>query len=176
MTRRRGGAHLAAAVVAGVLATGGVATAMTGSRTGTVQDAVPASAAPVDLDAPPGQGATVTPAPEPGQAGTVAPPAGRATSPAPGNAEGGGAAPLERVTGRTPWSASVASVSVPDLDPFVVLGLSREATPEQVDEAYRRRAALAAEAVEAASSEDDRGRVEQQQRMLAQAHELAAAL
>ena len=64
---------------------------------------------------------------------------------------------------------------VPDLDPFLVLGLPRDATPEQVEAAYLRRAALAAEARAAATSDEDRARIEHQHLMLAHAHELATA-
>jgi preprotein translocase subunit Sec63 len=64
---------------------------------------------------------------------------------------------------------------VPDLDPFLVLGLPRDATPEQIESAYRRRAALSAEARASAASDDERARIEHQQLLLARAYELAAA-
>jgi len=64
---------------------------------------------------------------------------------------------------------------VPDLDPFRVLGLTEDATPNQIEAAYRTRMALAAGARASATSEGDRARIEHQQKLLSDAYELAAA-
>jgi hypothetical protein len=65
--------------------------------------------------------------------------------------------------------------TVPDLDPFLVLGLAEGATLDQVEAAYRARMALAVEARAAAASDDERNRIQHQQQLLIDAHELATA-